>query len=91
MEDSIKLMSDDVYITIDLDVFDPSVMPTTGTPEPGGMDWYSTINYLKKVFEERNVLGFDIVEFAPLENLKAPGFLVAKLYYKLLSYKFCLK
>ena len=88
MEESIKLMTDDVYITIDLDAFDPSIMPSTGTPEPGGLQWYETLHYLKKVFSEKQVVGFDIVEFSPIENLKAPDFLVAKLYYKLLSYKF---
>jgi agmatinase len=85
---SINKMTNDVYISIDLDVFDPSIMPATGTPEPGGLDWNITIGYLKKVFEQKNVVGFDIVEFAPLKELKAPGFLVSKLYYKLLSYKF---
>ena len=88
MEKSIQLMTDDVYITIDLDVFDPAMMPATGTPEPGGMQWYQTIHFLRRVFIEKNVVGFDIVEFAPIENQKAPSFLVAKLYYKLLSYKF---
>tara|TARA_R110002050_G_scaffold141251_2_gene266335 strand:+ start:39149 stop:40006 length:858 start_codon:yes stop_codon:yes gene_type:complete len=88
MEKSINKFTDDVYITIDLDVFDPSIMPSTGTPEPGGLDWNTTIRYLKKVFQECNVVGFDIVELAPIENAKAPNFLVAKLYYKLLSYKF---
>lgn len=88
MKNSINLMTDDVYLTIDLDVLDPSIMPATGTPEPGGLEWYQTINYLKEVFTRKNVVGFDIVEFAPIENLKAPGFLVSKLYYKLLSYKF---
>jgi len=88
VEKSIELMTDNVYITIDLDVFDPSIMPCTGTPEPGGMLWNETINYLKKVFQYKNVLGFDIVELAPIQELKAPDFLVAKLYYKLLSYKF---
>lgn len=87
-EKSINLMSDDVYITIDLDVLDPSIMPSTGTPEPGGLSWKTTINYLKKVFKSKNVVGFDIVELAPIKNQKAPNFLVAKLYYKLLSYKF---
>ena len=91
MERSIALMSEKVYLTIDLDVLDPSVMPYTGTPEPGGMDWYTMLAYLKKVFSAKTVVGFDIVEFAPTGRLKAPGFLVAKLYYKLLSYKFCLK
>jgi agmatinase len=90
MERSIALMTDKVYLTIDLDVLDPFIMPSTGTPEPGGMDWYTMLGYLKKVFTAKTVVGFDIVEFAPTRGLKAPGFLVAKLYYKLLSYKFCL-
>ncbi len=88
MERSISLMTDNVYLTLDLDVLDPSVMPSTGTPEPGGMNWYIMLEYLKQVFQKRNVVGFDMVEFAPIEYLKAPDFLVAKLYYKLLSYKF---
>ncbi len=88
MERSIALMGDLVYLTIDLDVLDPSIMPSTGTPEPGGMDWYTLLVYLEKVFRLKTVVGFDIVEFAPIPGLKAPGFLVAKLYYKLLSYKF---
>jgi agmatinase len=88
VQESIALMNNPVYITIDLDVLDPSIMPATGTPEPGGMSWYQITSYLRKVFSERNVVGFDIVEFAPIEHLKHPGFLVAKLYYKLLSYYF---
>jgi agmatinase len=88
IDQSIELMTENVYLTIDLDVFDPSIMPATGTPEPGGLDWYKVTNYLKKVFQTKNVVGFDIVEFAPIESLSAPAFLVAKLYYKLLSYKF---
>jgi len=86
----IDLMTDKVFITIDLDVFDPSVLPATGTPEPGGLNWNTTIKLLKKVFQQKNVLGFDIVELAPIDGLKASEFLVAKLYYKMLSYKFCL-
>ena len=85
---SIDLMTDDVYLSIDLDVLNPSIMPSTGTPEPGGMDWHMMLAYLKKVFQKKNIVGFDIVEFAPIKDLKAPAFLVAKLYYKLLSYKF---
>lgn len=88
MPESIDLLTDPVYITLDLDVLDPSIMPATGTPEPGGMDWNTIIQYLKKVFESREVVGFDIVEFAPIEGFNAPSFLVSKLYYKLLSYKF---
>lgn len=88
MRSSIERMSDDVYITLDLDVLDPSIMPATGTPEPGGMSWFTLVEYLSKVFESKNVVGFDIVELAPIEGLHAPQFLAAKLYYKMLSYKF---
>ena len=88
MQQSINKMTDDVYITLDLDAFDPSIMPSTGTPEPGGMLWDDMIAFLKKVFTQKNVVGFDIVELAPIENIVAPNFLVAKLYYKMLSYKF---
>jgi len=88
MEKTISLMGNHVYLTIDLDVLDPSIMPSTGTPEPGGMEWYTIIDYLRKVFRKKNIVGFDIVEFSPLKDLKAPDFLVAKLYYKLLSFKF---
>lgn len=87
---SLDQMSDKVYITLDLDVLDPSIMPATGTPEPGGMDWYTITRYLKKVFQEKEVVGFDIVELAPIEGQHAAQFLVAKLYYKMLSYKFSL-
>lgn len=88
MEKALAKMTDEVYITLDLDVFDPSIMPSTGTPEPGGMLWPEMMTFLRKVFSEKNVVGFDIVELAPNENNKAPDFLAAKLYYKMLSYKF---
>lgn len=88
VNDSINKMTDEVYITIDLDVFDPSIMPSTGTPEPGGMSWYAVVNYLHEIAKLKTIVGFDIVEHAPISGLKAPDFLVAKLYYKLLSYKF---
>jgi agmatinase len=77
-----------VYITFDLDVFDPSIMPATGTPEPGGLDWYNVLAFLKAVFREKEVLAYDIVELAPREDDHSPAFLAAKLYYKMLSYKF---
>jgi agmatinase len=83
----IKRLSRDVYVTVDLDVFDPSVMPSTGTPEPGGLGWYDIMNLLKRVSSEKNIVGFDVVELCPSDN-KAPDFLAAKLIYKLLSYKF---
>lgn len=88
MQSSIDLMTDDVYITLDLDVLDPSIMPATGTPEPNGLSWFEINEYLTKVFSEKNVVGFDMVELAPIETLHAPQFLVAKLYYKMLSLKF---
>lgn len=88
MKESMSKMTDDVYITLDLDVFDPSILPGTGTPEPGGMQYYQMLKYLKKVFKKKNVVGFDIVELAPIEGNRISEFLVAKLYYKMLTYKF---
>ncbi|WP_104735483.1 agmatinase [Hanstruepera ponticola] len=88
MDSAIDLMTDNVFITIDLDAFDPSIMPSTGTPEPGGLLWYETLEFLKQVFEEKNVVGFDIVELCPNPNEGSSDFLAAKLYYKMLSYKF---
>jgi agmatinase len=84
----ISKLSDNVYITIDLDVFDPSIMPSTGTPEPGGLFWYDVLTLLKGVCEKKNVVGFDVVELCPDDSNKAPDFMAAKLIYKLLSYKF---
>jgi agmatinase len=84
----ISKLSDKVYITIDVDVFDPSIMPSTGTPEPGGLLWYDVIGFLKSVFEKKDVVGFDVAELCPDTKNKAPDFLAAKLIYKLLSYKF---
>ena len=84
----IPTLSDNVYITIDLDVFDPSIMPSTGTPEPGGLLWYDVLALLKTVSEKKNVVGFDVVELCPDGKNKGPDFLAAKLIYKLLSYKF---
>ncbi len=89
IQEAISKLNPNVYISIDLDVFDPSIMPSTGTPEPGGLEWYPTINLLKEVCKNRNLIGFDVVELCPSEN-KASDFLAAKLIYKLLSYKFSL-
>lgn len=88
MQQSINRLTEQVYITLDLDVLDPAIMPATGTPEPGGLGWYDTLTYLRMVFEQREVVGFDIVELAPIPEVKAPNLLAAKLYYKMLSYKF---
>ncbi len=87
-EDAIGQMTPNVFITIDLDAFDPSIMPSTGTPEPGGLFWYETLEFLKMMFKKKNVVGFDIVELCPNKDEKSSDFLAAKLYYKMLSYKF---
>jgi agmatinase len=84
----VSKLTDNVYITIDLDVFDPSIMPSTGTPEPGGLMWYDVLTLLKAVCAKKIVVGFDVVELCPSQENKAPDFLAAKLIYKLLSYKF---
>ena len=88
MQASISQMTDKVYLTIDLDAFNPGIMPATGMPEPGGLEWNRTLKYLRKVFSEKDVVGFDIVELAPIKDLHGPNFLAAKLYYKMLCYKF---
>ena len=88
MDNVIDQLTDNVFITFDLDAFDPSILPSTGTPEPGGLFWYETLEFLKEVFKEKNVVGFDIVELCPNEVNKSSDFVAAKLYYKMLSYKF---
>jgi len=88
VDSAIDQMTENVFITFDLDAFDPSILPSTGTPEPGGLFWYETLDFLKQVFAEKNVVGFDIVELCPNNVDKSSDFLAAKLYYKMLSYKF---
>jgi len=83
----VSMLTENVYITIDLDVFDPSIMPSTGTPEPGGLGWYQVIDLFENVSKKKNVVGFDVVELCPSENM-APDFLASKLVYKLLSLSF---
>lgn len=78
-EAAINQLTDQVYITLDLDAFDPSIMPAVGTPEPGGMHWYETLDFLRLVFSKKNVVGFDIVELSPIAGLHHPDFLAAKL------------
>ncbi|HMA44290.1 MAG TPA: agmatinase [Gemmatimonadales bacterium] len=83
---ALDALGPDVYITIDIDYFDPGLVPATGTPEPGGGTWYPTLRLLERVFAERNVVGADLVELAPLPGIVAPDFLAAKLAYKLVAY-----
>lgn len=85
---AIEKLTANVYITIDLDVFDPSLIPSTGTPEPGGPDYFEIMNFLKEVIREKNVVGFDVVELCPSPSNKAPDFIAAKIIYQLLSYRF---
>ena len=88
VDNVIEACTENVFITFDLDALDPSILPATGTPEPGGLFWYETMDFLKRLFEEKNVVGFDLMELCPHENDKTSDYLAAKLYYKMLSYKF---
>ena len=88
MERAVGQLSENVYLTIDLDVFDPSIMPSTGTPEPGGMLWYKVLDFMRLVLMRTNIVGMDKVELCPNPDNKAPDFLAAKLLYKILSYKY---
>ncbi len=81
-------LNKNVYITFDVDGFDPSVIPATGTPEPGGLFWDETMDLLKLVGKEKNIVGFDVVELAPTKHHVASNFVAAKLVYKLLNYAF---
>jgi agmatinase len=81
-------LSENVYITIDMDVFDPSLIPSTGTPEPGGPDYYEIMHFLHDVAEKRNIVGFDVVELCPNPSNLMPDFVAAKVIYQLLSYIF---
>jgi len=85
---AIEKLTDNVYITIDLDVFDPSIMPSTGTPEPGGPDYFELVHFLRDVIAKKNVVGFDVVELCPSATNKSPDFIAAKIIYQLLSYRF---
>lgn len=86
---AVDKLTENVYITIDLDVFDPSIMPSTGTPEPGGPEYFEILHFLRDVVRQKNVVGFDIVELCPSPFGKMPDFVAAKIIYQLLSYRFC--
>ncbi len=88
LEKIIKQLSDKVYVTVDIDGFDPSFVPSTGTPEPGGLAWYQVINLLKEVARKKKIVGADIVELAPIPGQSASNFLAAKLAYKIIGYSF---
>ncbi len=88
MDHIVESLTDNVYITIDVDGFDPAIMPATGTPEPGGLSWYEGLALLRRVIDQRNVVGCDVVELSPMPGNVAPNFMCAKLIYKILSYRF---
>jgi agmatinase len=88
MDRALEALGPRVYLTFDVDYFDPKFVPSTGTPEPGGGDWYGTLRFLRRVFREREVVAADVVELAPTPGFAAPDFLVAKLVYKIIAYRF---
>ena len=91
IDEVIEKLNYHVYVTIDLDGFDPSIMPATGTPEPGGLAYYDVINLMRKLIVEKNLVGFDVVELCPLQDSKASDFLASKLIYQMLSFQFMTK
>mgnify|MGYP006171665807 CR=1 FL=1 len=88
LDQVVERLTGNVYISFDVDCFDPSLVPSTGTPEPGGLTWYPVLKLLRRVFDAANVRAVDLVELAPIPGLHAPDFLVAKLIYKMIGYKF---
>lgn len=81
-------LTESVYVTIDMDVFDPSIMPAVGTPEPGGIGWYEILDLLKEIAKDKKIVGFDVVELCPIKGQVASDFFTAKLVYRLLGYIF---
>lgn len=84
----LSMLTEEVYVTIDLDVLDPSIMPSVGTPEPGGLLWSETLAFLREVAQKKKVIGFDVVELCPIPGNPAPDFTAAKLTYRFLGYLF---
>ena len=85
MDKIMESLNEDVYVTIDVDVLDPSIMPAVGTPEPDGMSWRQVLNIIESVSLHRHVVGFDLMEFCPGEGPGSCAFLLAKLAYKLIG------
>jgi len=88
IDSAIDSLTENVYLTIDIDGLDPSLVPTTGTPEPGGLGWYETLTLIRKLAERKRIVGMDLVEYSYLANYDSPAFLCAKLVYKSLAYIF---
>lgn len=91
IEKILKQLGEEVYITIDLDGFDPSIIPSVGTPEPNGLKWEQTLNLLKEIAKNKKIVGFDVVELSPIPDLKMSDMAAAKLIHKLIGYSFLLK
>jgi agmatinase len=85
---AVRLLTDHVYVTFDVDGFDPSIMPSTGTPEPNGLYWPETMELLRKTGEKKTIVGFDVVELAPSQDVSHPDLTAAKLTYKIMNYAF---
>jgi len=88
IDEAVDSLTENVYLTIDIDGLDPSIVPTTGTPEPGGLGWYETLTLIRKLAEKKRVVGMDLVEYSYFENYDSPAFLCSKLVYKSLAYIF---
>ncbi len=86
LEAAIDKLSENVYLTIDVDGFDPSLIPATGTPEPGGLLWHEGLDIIRMLARKRRIVGFDVMELAPIPGMVASDFVVAKLIYKALGY-----
>ena len=86
--DIVKSLGENVYLTFDVDAFNCSLMPSCGTPEPGGLQWYQTMEILRAVARERKIIGADVVELMPITGFHAPDFVTAKLVYKIIGYVF---
>src|SRR5688500_10800227 len=87
IDDAVDSLTENVYLTIDIDGLDLSLVTTTGTPEPGGLGWYETLTLIRKLAEKKRVVGMDLVEYSYFANYDSPAFLCAKLIYKSLGYK----
>ena len=88
IDEAVNSLTDNVYLTIDIDGLDPSIVPTTGTPEPGGLGWYETLTLIRKLAENKRVIGMDLVEYSYVPGQDSVAFLCAKLVYKSLAYFF---
>ncbi|HEU4400885.1 MAG TPA: agmatinase [Candidatus Polarisedimenticolia bacterium] len=86
--EAVDRLTDEIYLTIDVDYFDPAIMPGTGTPEPGGPGWHETLDFIRALCRRKRVVGFDVNELRPIEDDRSSEFLAAKLVYKIIAYRF---